>query len=165
MSEPFSLTDLIASHDMIDHAIDRHLGGLFHARLGKKYRRRWGRWFWLRQLVEYVVTPFNLNSIEIAIPRHLTWNGLEAERTLWALHVPIWGRWFTTNTLTFRVMKRQARWTEYILNRYGIPTVNTPVDPKIIKWAQVRVGHPIPAWTKCATRSGNLFDRLGLSGK
>ena len=81
--------------------------------------------------------------------------GIDVERELKRLGVPICGRWFTSpsedhpnGTLSCCVQKQQARWAEYVLKRMGVQFVSEPIDAKSVAAAMRRQGERIPAWSE-----------------
>ena len=82
--------------------------------------------------------------------------GIDVERELKRLGVPICGRWFTSpseehpnGTLSCYVPENQARRSEYSLVReFGPIFVGEPIDAKSIEAAMRRQGEHIPAWSE-----------------
>lgn len=97
------------------------------------------------------------NWRRIEFERDAGWAGIEVERELERLHIPICGRGFTskseehpTGTLYCYVPAQQHRWAEYVLRCAGVPLL-TVVDERNAAWAAQHDG-PVPAWDERGAR-------------
>ena len=102
---------------------------------------------WIDRLDEAVGNIRNPEHVCFHFARGTAFTGRQVEQMLARYGVRIWGRGFTANSLFFTVKQRQARWTEYLLRRWGVPVLSQTVDPRNEQWAgQWPQGSLPPAW-------------------
>ena len=128
------LMESIANLDLID-------------RLDAWFGHWWNRPFWKADhpLVAFLENLTWQGHKRFALPRVGETTGYEAEVFLRNHGVYVWGRFFDCENVYFNVKKEQAAWAEYLLEREGITTVNTPVDPRNKVWAEPYDKAP-PGW-------------------
>lgn len=102
------------------------------------------------------------------IDRRCGMTGAEVERYLKQYSVNVFGRGFNAETadkpptLYFSVGPKQARWTEYLLARHGVPVVSPTVDPQGAARAQSLNQHGTPTPTPWSSSNGRRRKRSGL---
>jgi hypothetical protein len=118
-----SLLDLVAFFDPIDR-----LEGLICTFYFADWKNAQGPWGLLRELLS-VATGRSAPIIEF---RRGEWSGLEVEKLLARHGVKVFDRGMaTSDTLYFRVKRRQLGWAEYLLARAGVPIL-TAHNPRLI---------------------------------
>jgi len=85
---------------------------------------------WFESLDAGVRRLSGMKSSEFAVARDCGWSGQQIEAMLRQYGVKIWGRGFTSDTLTFRVSIKQANWAEYLLHQHAIPVFSRPLNPR-----------------------------------
>ena len=125
----------------------------------------WNRPFWKAEkpLVVFLENLTWQGHKRFAIPRDGDVSGYEAEVFLRNHGVYVWGRGFDSDSLYFNVKKEQASWAEYLMDREGITTVNTPVDPRNRTWAERHDGAP-PGWGSNKKTMGDAIIGIFASG-
>ncbi len=127
------LLNALAQMDVINR-IDDFVSSFIHANWEGAYRRAGPAGV----AAEFLVTLTGQNRWTIMVPQDAGWTGLEIERLLTRHGVRVWGRGFLGDCLYFSVKRRQARWTEYLLWRAGVPVVSRPFDPRNRRYAESR---------------------------
>ncbi len=116
-------------------------------RLDAWFGHWWNRPFWKADnpLVAFLENLTWQGHKRFALPRVGETTGYEAEVFLRNHGIYVWGRFFDCANVYFNVKKEQAAWAEYLLEREGITTVNTPVDSRNQVWAEPFAKAP-PGW-------------------
>jgi hypothetical protein len=79
---------------------------------------------------EFVACITSHNAPTIYVERNSHWRGIDIERLLRRHGVKIWDRGIAGDNLYFCVKRRQAKWTEYLLLRAGVPVVGPIFDAR-----------------------------------
>lgn len=134
----YGLLDLIAKLDIIDR-IEGWVSTFLNADWkGAKKQGAWG----VASEVGRCAVRSNTHLIETG---RCGWNGPQMKRYLEHYGVKIFDRGCTRQGLCFRVKARQARWTEHLLWRVGIPVLNAPADPNAhLAWYKYQGQRPTP---------------------
>ena len=150
LNQPFwaILMESIAHLDIVD-------------RLDAWFGHWWNRPFWkadnpLQVFLENLTWQ---GHVRFALPRVGETTGYEAEVFLRNHGVYVWGRFFDCENVYFNVKKEQASWAEYLLEREGIATANTPVDPRNRVWAEPYDKAP-PGWGSNRRTFGDMLGVL-----
>jgi hypothetical protein len=85
--------------------------------------------------------------VRLAIERE-NQRGIDAERELRRVGIPIVNRDFDAANLFLDVETKQSSWAEYVLHRAGFVVTSTPIDPRNATWAAGK--GRVPAWSESA---------------
>lgn len=83
---------------------------------------------WISPLMACIQDVVNGPAYTFRVPEACGWSGLQIERMLHDHGVRIWGQMIVKHTILFTVRLAQARWTQYLLQRAGIPVDNPVVS-------------------------------------
>lgn len=82
-----------------------------------------------------------VQSHKFSINRNGGRSGQQVEDMLKRYGITMWGRGFTSDTLTFRVKREQAKWAEYLMHQAGVGVVGAPVDARNAGYPQRSTFH------------------------
>jgi hypothetical protein len=79
---------------------------------------------WISPVMAWVQDIFNGPSYTFLVPEDSGWSGREIQGMLKRHGVRVWGLMIVNRTLMLSVRQAQARWAQYLLQRYGVPVEN-----------------------------------------
>jgi len=79
---------------------------------------------WISPLLAFAQNMGKGPTYTFLVPWSCGWSGRELKRLLKGRGVNSWGYMVIDNTITLTVQRRQANWTQCILDQSGIPVEN-----------------------------------------
>lgn len=119
---------------------------------------------WISPLWAYIQDFLNGPSHTFLVPHNAGWSGREIEQLLKRHGVQVWGQMVVNGMIMFTVRQAQAQWTQYLLQRAGIPIAYGLLDATTLTSPpQPEKPHPSPLADRIdvwLAKLDGLFDKL-----
>jgi len=117
---------------------------------------------WITPAAAYVQDLIRGPSFTFMVPHPCAWSGREIEHLLKRYGIRSWGLMIVKHILLITVSERQARWASYLLQREGIPTLQSPHVPSAAAKAATPNDAPQPPLEMAERCLDKLASLLGF---
>lgn len=85
---------------------------------------------WISPVLAWIQDLRNGPSHTCLVPEDCSWSGREIQQLLQRHGIKVWGAMIVNRTIMLTVRAKQARYAQYLFDRHGVPTLNSPRHSK-----------------------------------